>query len=147
MTKVWIDKERCTGCSACVEVCPAEAIALIEGKARIDDALCQGCKACVEVCPVDAIQPVIEIEAMPVSPRYPAAQSPGTLVPQPTALRENVIATMAIIGTSLALRAAQAVGRWLLRSSASGSQRDSSPANIKHIARGGGRQRRHRQRG
>lgn len=31
-----VDTELCTGCGACVEVCPVEAISLRDGKAQID---------------------------------------------------------------------------------------------------------------
>lgn len=54
-----IDEKRCTGCGACVEVCPAGAIRLVEGAtrshAKIDEARCRECEACVEVCPEQAI--------------------------------------------------------------------------------------------
>ena len=39
---VWIDERRCTGCGACVEVCPVEAITLVGGKAHVDEEICSG---------------------------------------------------------------------------------------------------------
>ena len=39
---MWVDSDRCMGCGACVEVCPAGAIALVEGKARVDEETCIG---------------------------------------------------------------------------------------------------------
>jgi len=47
--------ERCTGCEACVGVCPAGAIEMREGVASIGDA-CNLCRACVSVCPAEAIE-------------------------------------------------------------------------------------------
>jgi uncharacterized Fe-S center protein len=50
-----IDREKCTGCGACVESCASAAIALdSEGKAAIDHDTCVGCCQCVAVCQFDA---------------------------------------------------------------------------------------------
>ncbi len=49
-----VDKETCTACGACVEVCPVEAITMPE-KAVIDAETCTECGVCVDECPVDAI--------------------------------------------------------------------------------------------
>jgi NAD-dependent dihydropyrimidine dehydrogenase PreA subunit len=50
-----IDQARCTGCGACVEICPHGALYLVEGVATLDPALCRACEACVAACPVEAI--------------------------------------------------------------------------------------------
>lgn len=50
-----IDQVLCTGCGACVEACPTEAISLSEGKAQVDDEKCVDCGACVDECPTKAI--------------------------------------------------------------------------------------------
>jgi uncharacterized Fe-S center protein len=49
-----LDKN-CTGCGACAENCPADAIALSGGKAAIDPETCIGCGECITVCRFDAI--------------------------------------------------------------------------------------------
>ena len=54
-----IDPNLCTGCGACVAVCPADAIALDEECARIDGDLCTGCGTCVDECPVGAIAELV----------------------------------------------------------------------------------------
>ncbi len=55
MPKLIIDKETCTGCGECIEVCPYDALSL-EGDVAVVNEKCTFCGACVEdVCPVDAI--------------------------------------------------------------------------------------------
>ena len=45
---------RCTGCGACVAVCPEDAVRIEEGVAVTDRERCSACGACVSTCPVDA---------------------------------------------------------------------------------------------
>ncbi len=49
-----VDKETCTGCGACVEVCPVDAIEMDGDVAKVSDA-CIDCGQCVDECPVEAI--------------------------------------------------------------------------------------------
>ncbi|MEA3452312.1 MAG: 4Fe-4S binding protein [Bacteroidota bacterium] len=49
-----VNKAECTGCEACVECCPTEAIEMQDGKAVVTDA-CIDCGVCVDECPVEAI--------------------------------------------------------------------------------------------
>lgn len=51
---VKIDKDKCTGCKNCVEVCPVEAIKIENEKAVVSDE-CTECGACVGECPSEAI--------------------------------------------------------------------------------------------
>ncbi len=53
-----VDQEKCTGCEACVDACPTEAINMIDGKAFVTVDECTDCEACVEECPEDAIEMV-----------------------------------------------------------------------------------------
>ena len=51
-----VAQEYCTACGACLKACAHDAIAIIEGKARINAALCAGCSRCITVCPTKAVQ-------------------------------------------------------------------------------------------
>jgi len=50
-----VDQEKCTGCEACVSVCPVEAISIVDGMAQIDANKCIDCGRCDQVCPQGAI--------------------------------------------------------------------------------------------
>ncbi len=50
-----IDKETCTGCGACIEVCPPKALAIEAEKAALEEEFCEECGFCVAECPVGAI--------------------------------------------------------------------------------------------
>ena len=64
-----IDVTKCSGCEACVEICPTHAISIIDAKAHIDAAKCQDCGKCAQVCKQDAvsIKQDHEIEIFPAS--------------------------------------------------------------------------------
>jgi len=51
-----IDAELCSGCLACINVCPYGAISFNDDKqiAEINEALCKGCGACAATCPSEA---------------------------------------------------------------------------------------------
>ncbi len=58
----WFDRASCVACGACVEICPADALGLVddakgaEGRSvRVDHGACIRCYCCHEVCPADAI--------------------------------------------------------------------------------------------
>ncbi|AEH60462.1 4Fe-4S ferredoxin iron-sulfur binding domain protein [Methanosalsum zhilinae DSM 4017] len=60
--KIYIDKDRCTGCGACRRACPKGpriySIEEVEGKKIAvvkDPSYCLGCKMCTTVCKPDAI--------------------------------------------------------------------------------------------
>ena len=48
---VLLNVDRCTGCTACVKVCPTEAIRVTRSKAVIYNDRCIDCGRCVSVCP------------------------------------------------------------------------------------------------
>ncbi len=51
---IFLNTEKCTGCRSCIEVCPAGAIQIIEGKSKTDRNLCEGSGKCAEVCAQEA---------------------------------------------------------------------------------------------
>jgi len=51
-----IDSEQCTGCEACLDVCPFEAIQMKDSKAFVIEENCSGCGVCADACPVSAIR-------------------------------------------------------------------------------------------
>lgn len=51
---VKVDKEKCTGCGACEEICPVDAIKVNE-IAEVDEETCIDCGTCVDECPVEAL--------------------------------------------------------------------------------------------
>ena len=53
---VKVDVDKCTGCGACVDVCPNDALALEGDKIKVDEPNCIDCGVCVDECPVDALE-------------------------------------------------------------------------------------------
>ena len=51
---VKVDNEKCTGCGQCVDVCPVQAIEIVDNKAVISES-CIDCGACLNVCGVEAL--------------------------------------------------------------------------------------------
>lgn len=54
--QIIVDPESCTGCGACINICPVAAIRLEDGIAVIDHAVCDLDGICIPACPVAAIQ-------------------------------------------------------------------------------------------
>lgn len=46
----------CLGYGSCVEVCPFDAIDIVDGVALVDKEKCKGCQKCVKVCPRSVIE-------------------------------------------------------------------------------------------
>ena len=50
-----VDKDICTGCGVCVDMCPMGAISMRDNVACVDSETCSGCGVCEDECPVGAI--------------------------------------------------------------------------------------------
>ncbi len=98
---ITINIERCTGCGACLEACPAGALYLVDGKAMVDKALCRECEACLAACPHGAIilteqgEPMAELSRLPAL-RQEAIQVRAQAAPVPFHSR-----VLPLIGTAL----------------------------------------------
>lgn len=108
---VYVDGDRCTGCGACLEICPQGAIELVGGLANIDGGRCTGCEACVQACPEGAIlvvtEPAGERAVVPgVSPL--SSIVPGRLASPPLSLGNRavplVVSTLTFLGREVAPR-------------------------------------------
>jgi len=52
----FIRSEICCSCEECINVCPSQAIRVIEKKAYIDSEACIGCATCIAVCHTNAVE-------------------------------------------------------------------------------------------
>lgn len=75
-----LDEDLCTGCDACVTVCPVNCIDHISdprhpgyamGVCTIDLNVCIGCKLCAQVCPWDVIT-MVPTDQVIAEPKYAA---------------------------------------------------------------------------
>jgi Fe-S-cluster-containing hydrogenase component 2 len=157
---VYVDGERCQGCSVCVDACPTGAIRLVDGVATIEQSLCSECQACVDACPQGAIlsvsEPVTEGERVPQ--RVPVTQPTSPARPtlpatKPRSVRVPWLGTaLAFVGTEVVPRVvASLLDAWDRRASrpspSATSQNAIRPAGTSSpttVARGGGRRRRRR---
>lgn len=48
-------QKNCTGCGACVDVCPQDALEVVDGTITLDTAKCAGCGECIIACAQDAL--------------------------------------------------------------------------------------------
>jgi len=51
---VYLDEEKCLGCTTCLRNCPTGAIRVRGGKAFITESKCIDCGECIRICPHDA---------------------------------------------------------------------------------------------
>jgi ferredoxin len=50
-----VDIEKCSACETCIDICPSEAISIVDGHAFIDADECIECGSCADECPEEAI--------------------------------------------------------------------------------------------
>ena len=55
MDQIIVDKDLCTGCESCVEVCPRDSLALNDGCITMVNERCHSCGHCISVCPENAL--------------------------------------------------------------------------------------------
>ena len=73
-----IDQNGCTGCEACITVCPVDCIEIVPGPefpelqrlVEIDLSRCIGCRKCPEMCPWDTINMFTYEEALKTAPTF-----------------------------------------------------------------------------
>jgi NAD-dependent dihydropyrimidine dehydrogenase PreA subunit len=54
--KITLDREKCTGCEECLEVCTAGVFNMRNGRAvAVNANECIGCQSCIEACEQHAI--------------------------------------------------------------------------------------------
>ncbi|MCI0476272.1 MAG: 4Fe-4S binding protein [Anaerolineales bacterium] len=123
---MYVNEARCTGCGACLQVCPSDAIRLVNNCAQIDAVLCNDCRTCVEVCPSDAI-----ITAVPAI--VPAAQIAPVVETKMVPARSRVVApavgaALTFLGREVAPRVASAVVETMLNRAAERTRLQSTPS-------------------
>lgn len=154
---VWIETEICTGCGACVDVCPAGALTLVDQVACVDEEKCTGCDACIDACPQGAIHAVVVGEiVLAEERRVQVREEKGRLTPAMDRYRplaETVGPALAVAGAGLVAKAARAVTsavtRWLMSPGDKSQLAESAgPAEqITEPGSNGGRHTRRRRRG
>jgi len=128
-----VDSDKCTGCEACVAVCPHGAIELKGDKAVIDQRLCTNCGSCLEACATGAIYEV-EVPAMVPKPILAIYQRPVATSPRRTGLAGTLVSLAPVAMNVFS----ELAGRWL----AARGQRTDVPSV--GLGRGAGRRRRWR---
>ncbi len=51
-----VQEEDCISCCACEDICPFDAVHVLDGCAQVDEARCMGCGVCVSHCPQQAME-------------------------------------------------------------------------------------------
>ncbi len=68
--EIRVNPKQCTGCGACMSVCPVSAISIVEGIAVVDHSTCTLCQRCIKACPPKAISIIdLSIATRPLEPQ------------------------------------------------------------------------------
>ncbi len=59
------EEEECIGCGACEDICPVDAVRIVDDVAEVDTDWCIGCGVCAVVCPTEAISIVRRADKEP----------------------------------------------------------------------------------
>jgi len=91
----------CNGCGACSQVCPTQAITVMQDSAggiiSLDRGLCVGCQACIKVCPANVI-------VTDYSTRTATKTREELVLTNRSCVKEKEIKTSSIFMRSLAIR-------------------------------------------
>jgi Fe-S-cluster-containing hydrogenase component 2 len=49
------DLDECIGCGACTEICPVDAVTMVDERPVVDTNWCIGCSVCAVSCPAEVI--------------------------------------------------------------------------------------------
>ena len=80
---VFLDEDKCKGCTTCLKRCPTEAIRIREGHAVINSDVCIDCGECIKVCPYKAKSANFDkLEDIPAGKKYRIALPPPSLFGQ-----------------------------------------------------------------
>ncbi|MBF7097832.1 [Fe-Fe] hydrogenase large subunit C-terminal domain-containing protein [Alkalibacter mobilis] len=79
---VYLDEEKCNGCTTCLRHCPTEACRIRDGKAVIISDRCIDCGECIRVCPNGARKAVTDTVDILKKYKYKVAIPSPTLISQ-----------------------------------------------------------------
>ncbi|MDD4320144.1 MAG: [Fe-Fe] hydrogenase large subunit C-terminal domain-containing protein [Acidaminococcaceae bacterium] len=89
---VYVIKDACNGCVACVKYCPTEAIRVRNGKAEIISTRCIDCGECIRRCPTHAMTAVVDtLEATHKYSYNVVLAAPSLYAQFPASVRREVI--------------------------------------------------------
>ncbi|MFH1885942.1 MAG: 4Fe-4S binding protein [Pseudomonadota bacterium] len=116
------DSGPCTGCGACVEACPDEAVRLEDGLPVVYPAACSGCLACSRACPTGCLVPGesrARLAAGGKLGRHPRLASPAGVFASP---EEAMAAMDRVLEQYLSeARPGERLGAWMQRGEKEGS--------------------------